>query len=174
MQCSCMTILDLSPAPPNSPSFRAGARLAFAAAILFSACQTADAQGALEKLTIVTAKGAKTFEVEVMRTDEERAQGLMNRRYMPAERGMLFDFKEVQPAMMWMKNTYIPLDMVFIRKDGTIARIAENAEPHSTRTISSGEPVLGVLELNAGISEKEGIKPGDKVQHSLFGTAGKP
>ena len=94
-----------------------------------------------------------------MRTDEERAQGLMNRRYMPAERGMLFDFKEVQPAMMWMKNTYIPLDMVFIRKDGTIARIAENTEPHSTRTISSGEPVLGVLELNAGISEKEGIKP---------------
>ena len=174
MQCSCMTMLDLFRTLRAPRSYCALAPLAFAAAILFSACQTADAQGALEKLTIVTAKGAKTFEVEVMRTDEERAQGLMNRRYMPAERGMLFDFKEVQPAMMWMKNTYIPLDMVFIRKDGTIARIAENTEPHSTRTISSGEPVLGVLELNAGISEKEGIKPGDKVQHSLFGTAGKP
>ncbi len=169
-----MTMLDLFRIHSARSPIGRLAFVAFLAAFSFSAGPAAQAQGALEKLTIVTAKGAKTFDVEVMRTDAERAQGLMNRRYMPAERGMLFDFKEVQPAMMWMKNTYIPLDMVFIRKDGTIARIAENTEPHSTRTISSGEPVLAVLELNAGISEKEGIKPGDKVQHSLFGTASKP
>ncbi|MCP8939902.1 DUF192 domain-containing protein [Alsobacter sp. SYSU M60028] len=131
----------------------------------------ARAEAALEKLVIVTAQGPKTFEVEVMRTDEERARGLMFRRYLPPDRGMLFDFKDVQTAMMWMKDTFIPLDMVFIRKDGTIARIAENTEPHSTRTISSGEPVLGVLELNGGQAAKDGIKPGDRVQHALFGTA---
>lgn len=132
----------------------------------------ASADSALEKLVINTAGGPRTFEVEVMRTDEERAKGLMFRRYMPENRGMLFDFKEQQPVMMWMKDTFIPLDMVFIRRDGSIARIAENTEPHSTRTISSGEPVFGVLEINAGVAAKLGVKPGDKVQHALFG--GKP
>ena len=122
----------------------------------------------LEKLVIQTSSGPKSFDVEVMRTDEERAKGLMNRRYLPAERGMLFDFKVEQPVSMWMMNTYIPLDMLFIRKDGTIARIAEMTEPLSTRTIASGENVLGVLEINGGISAKLGIKPGDKVQHGLF------
>ncbi|PSC05674.1 hypothetical protein SLNSH_06750 [Alsobacter soli] len=127
------------------------------------------AESALEKLVVVTAGGPRAFEVEVMRTEQERAKGLMFRRYMPEDRGMLFDFKETQPVMMWMKDTFIPLDMVFIRKDGTIARIAENTEPHSTRTISSGEPVYAVLEINAGVSAKLGMKPGDAVQHPLFG-----
>lgn len=126
------------------------------------------AQAGLEKLVIVTAQGNKTFDVEVMRTDEERAKGLMFRRYMPEDRGMLFDFKAPQPVMMWMKDTFIPLDMVFIRADGTIARIAEMTEPHSTRTIAAGEDVLGVLEINGGIAAKLGIKAGDKVQHPLF------
>ena len=93
----------------------------------------------------------------------------MFRRYLPVDRGMLFDFKETQPVMMWMKDTFIPLDMVFIRKDGVIARIAADTEPHSTRTISSGEPVFGVLEINAGVAAKLGLQPGDKVQHALFG-----
>lgn len=131
------------------------------------------AQMALEKLTIQTAAGPRTFDVEVMRTDEERARGLMNRRYLPADRGMLFDFKTEQPVAMWMMNTYIPLDMLFIRKDGTIARIEAMTEPLSTRTIPSGENVLGVLEINGGVSAKFGIKAGDKVQHPLFGTARK-
>ena len=69
---------------------------------------------------------------------------------------------------MWMQNTFITLDMLFIRADGTIARIAERTEPLSTRTIPSGEPVLSVLEINGGVSEKLGIKPGDKVEHALF------
>jgi hypothetical protein len=129
--------------------------------------QNAPASG-LEALTIVTASGRHAFQVEVMRTPDQRARGLMHRQFMPADRGMLFDFKQVEPVAMWMQNTYISLDMLFIRADGTVARIAERAEPLSTRTIPSGEPVLSVLELNAGIAEKLGIKPGDKIEHPLF------
>jgi uncharacterized membrane protein (UPF0127 family) len=81
---------------------------------------------------------------------------------------MLFDFKRVEPVAMWMQNTYIPLDMLFIRADGTIARIAENTEPLSTRTIPSGEPVLAVLELNGGTAARLGVKAGDRVEHPLF------
>jgi uncharacterized membrane protein (UPF0127 family) len=103
-----------------------------------------------------------------MRTDDERAKGLMFRRYLPPDRGMLFDFKQTQPVMMWMKDTFIPLDMVFIRKDGTVSSVAENTEPHSTRTIASTEPVYAVLEVNAGTAARLGIKTGDRVQHPLF------
>lgn len=134
-----------------------------------AALPVAWAQTALEPLTIKTAKGPVAFQVEVMRTDEERARGLMNRAYLPADRGMLFDFKSPQIATMWMKNTLIPLDMIFIRADGTIANIAENTEPHSLRTIPSSEPVLSVLEINGGLSAKLGIAPGDKVGHPMFG-----
>ncbi|CAN7443210.1 DUF192 domain-containing protein [Bosea sp. LjRoot237] len=129
--------------------------------------QNAPASG-LEPLTIVTTSGRHAFQVEVMRTPDQRARGLMHRQFMPADRGMLFDFKQVEPVAMWMQNTYISLDMLFIRADGTVARIAERAEPLSTRTIPSGEPVLSVLEVNAGIAEKLGIKPGDRVEHPLF------
>lgn len=122
----------------------------------------------LETLTIVSGGTRHAFQVEVMRTADQRAKGLMFRRYMPPDRGMLFDFGASEPVAMWMQNTYIPLDMLFIRKDGTVARIAENAEPLSTRTIPSGEPVLSVLELNGGVARQLGIKPGDKVEHALF------
>jgi uncharacterized membrane protein (UPF0127 family) len=87
---------------------------------------------------------------------------------MPADQGMLFDFGRVEPVSMWMQNTYLSLDMLFIRPDGTVARIATNTEPLSTRTIASGEPVLAVLELNAGTTARLGIKPGDRVEHPLF------
>ena len=124
---------------------------------------------ALETLSISTQGGQKqTFKVEVARNDADRAQGLMFRRSMPADQGMLFDFARVEPVSMWMQNTYLPLDMLFIRPDGTIARIAANTEPLSTRTIPSGEPVLAVLELNAGTASKLGIKPGDRVEHPIF------
>jgi uncharacterized membrane protein (UPF0127 family) len=124
---------------------------------------------ALEALAIVLQGGQRqTFQVEVARNDADRAQGLMFRRSMPADQGMLFDFKRVEPVSMWMQNTYIPLDMLFIRPDGTIARIAANTEPLSTRTIPSGEPVLAVLELNAGTAARLGIKPGDRIEHPLF------
>lgn len=146
--------------------------VALALGVLSVLPKPAEAQNAppsgLEPLTIVTASGRHAFQVEVMRTPDQRARGLMHRQFMPADRGMLFDFKQVEPVAMWMQNTYISLDMLFIRADGTVARIAERAEPLSTRTIPSGEPVLSVLEVNAGIAEKLGIKPGDKVEHPLF------
>ncbi|MGX1788471.1 DUF192 domain-containing protein [Bosea sp. NPDC055332] len=146
--------------------------VALALGVLAVVPKPAEAQnvpaGGLEPLTIVTASGRHAFQVEVMRTPDQRARGLMHRQFMPADRGMLFDFKQVEPVAMWMQNTYISLDMLFIRADGTVARIAERAEPLSTRTIPSGEPVLSVLEVNAGIAEKLGIKPGDKVEHPLF------
>lgn len=142
--------------------------LAFVLALAFFALPPALAETATQTLTIQTAKGPVTFEVEVMRTDEERAKGLMFRRYMPENRGMLFDFKAPQPVFMWMKNTYIPLDIVFVRKNGTIARVAEETEPLSTRTIASGEDVLAVLELNGGAAQRAGIKAGDTVSHTLF------
>nr|WP_084731285.1 DUF192 domain-containing protein [Microvirga vignae] len=124
---------------------------------------------ALEALSIVTQGGQRqNFHVEVARNDADRAQGLMFRRSMAPDRGMLFDFGRVEPVSMWMQNTYLPLDMLFIRPDGTIARIAANTEPLSTRTIPSGEPVVAVLELNAGTSAKLGIKPGDRIEHPLF------
>jgi uncharacterized protein len=124
---------------------------------------------AFEPLSVVSREGQRhVFEVEVARDDRDRAQGLMFRRSMPANRGMLFDFAKVEPVSMWMQNTYISLDMLFIRPNGTIARIATNAEPLSTRTIPSGEPVLAVLELNAGTAVRLGIKPGDRVEHPLF------
>jgi len=124
---------------------------------------------AAEPLVIVSRGGRHTFSVEVARNEADRAQGLMFRRSLAPDRGMLFDFgPRVEPILMWMKNTYIPLDMVFIRPDGTVARVAENAEPLSTRTISSGEPVSAVLEVSGGTAARLGIKPGDRVEHPLF------
>jgi len=128
----------------------------------------ASAAAGLESLVIVSGSTRHAFQVEVMRTPDQRAKGLMFRNYMPADRGMLFDFGASEPVAMWMQNTYISLDMLFIRADGTIARIAERTEPLSTRTIPSGEPVLSVLEINGGVSKQLGIKPGDKVEHALF------
>lgn len=124
---------------------------------------------ALEPLAVVLKDGQRhSFQVEVARTEADRAQGLMFRRSLPADRGMLFDFGKVEPVSMWMQNTYISLDMLFIRPDGTIARIAANTEPLSTRTIPSGEPVLAVLELNAGTASRLGIRAGDRIEHPIF------
>jgi uncharacterized protein len=122
----------------------------------------------VEPLTIVSGSARHAFQVEVMREEADRAQGLMYRRSLAPDRGMLFDFGRVEPVSMWMKNTYLSLDMLFIRPDGTIARIAADTEPLSTRTISSGEPVNGVLELPAGTAARLGIKAGDRVEHPMF------
>ena len=122
----------------------------------------------LEPLEIVTKSGVQVFSVELARTEEERATGLMYRKELADGRGMLFDFTPEQQVSMWMKNTFIPLDMIFIRADGRILRIAENTEPQSTRIISSGGLAKGVLEVIAGTAKKYGIAPGDKVGHPLF------
>jgi hypothetical protein len=128
---------------------------------------TAVATG-LEPLEIATAKGVLVFEIELAGTDAQRAKGLMFRRDLGERRGMLFDFKVDQLVAMWMKNTFIPLDMLFIRADGTIAKIAAMTTPLSEQTISSGEPVRAVLEIAGGASRRLGIAPGDKVAHPMF------
>jgi uncharacterized membrane protein (UPF0127 family) len=126
--------------------------------------------GAAEEgtLEIATKSGVRVFAVELAVTDEERAKGLMFRKELPEGRGMLFDFKREQPVSMWMKNTFIPLDMLFITGDGRVARIAENTEVRSERVISSGVPVMAVLEVIAGTARKYGIAPGDRVNHPIF------
>lgn len=121
-----------------------------------------------QPLTIVSGDERHQFEVEIADTPQARSQGLMFRRSMPVDRGMLFDFGRVDMVSMWMRNTYIPLDMLFIRPDGVIARIARDTEPLSERSITSGEPVLSVLELNAGVTARLGVEPGDRVEHPLF------
>jgi len=121
-----------------------------------------------QALEIVSKSGVHVFSVEVMRTPEEKAKGLMYRRELAEGRGMLFDFSPEQPVSMWMKNTYLSLDMIFIRADGRIARIAENTTPESEAIIPAGVPVRGVLEVIAGTAKKYGIAPGDRVAHPLF------
>jgi len=128
---------------------------------------------ALETLTIVTdPKGPHPVDhglsVEVMRTEAEREHGLMGRRYLPPDRGMLFQFDSERSIMMWMKDTYIPLDMIFISRAGVVTHIHENAEPLSEAVIPSYGPVLGVLEVNAGYARQIGLKPGDLVRHDMF------
>ncbi len=128
----------------------------------------APAESRLETLTFKTASGPVAFNVEVMRTDAERERGLMFRRFLPADRGMLFDFKAEQSVMMWMKNTYIPLDMVFMSRTGSVVSIAENTEPLSERIIPSGAPTYAVLEINGGAARKAGLKVGDQAEHAMF------
>jgi uncharacterized membrane protein (UPF0127 family) len=117
--------------------------------------------------------GAKThpFTVEMAVFDDQRARGLMCRTRLGPNEGMLFDFGHPADIGMWMKNTLIPLDMIFIRADGTVARIAQRTVPHSLATVSSGERILGVLEVAGGTAERLGLKPGDKVLHRIFKTA---
>jgi uncharacterized membrane protein (UPF0127 family) len=122
----------------------------------------------VQPLEIVTKSGVQVFSVEMATTEEEKTTGLMYRKELPDGRGMLFDFSPEQQVSMWMKNTYISLDMIFIRADGRILRIAENTEPQSTKIISSGGPAKGVLEVIAGTAKKYGIAPGDRVAHPLF------
>ena len=114
-------------------------------------------------LTITSGGKAHRFIVEVARSPEEQATGLMNRQSLAPDRGMVFPYDPPQPVAFWMKNTLIPLDMIFIRADGTIARIEANTIPLSLDTVPAGEPVAAVLELAGGRSAELGIQAGDKV-----------
>jgi uncharacterized membrane protein (UPF0127 family) len=122
----------------------------------------------IQTLEIVTRSGVQVFSVELATTEEEKTTGLMYRKELADGRGMLFDFSPEQQITMWMKNTFISLDMIFIRADGRILRIAENTEPQSTKIIPSGGMARGVLEVIAGTAKKYGIAPGDRVAHPLF------
>lgn len=120
-------------------------------------------------LTLVSDDAVRhEFTVEVANDREEISYGLMNRESMDADKGMLFDFDPPYEPSMYMKNTLIPLDMLFIANDGRIEMIARNTVPGSLRTISPGVPVRGVLELNGGLTAELDIKPGDFVVHPIF------
>jgi len=118
-------------------------------------------------LVLETANGDFTFEVELADTAESRAQGLMFRQELAEDKGMLFDFKEEREVAFWMRNTFIPLDMIFIAADGTIMNIYENARPQDETAIPSLFPVRFVLEIPGGRSAEIGLKAGDKMVHPL-------
>lgn len=136
--------------------------------LLFAAAGVPAWSAPTETLEIVTKGGVYPFSVEVVDTDASRQKGLMFRKTVPEGTGMLFDFKMDAPVSFWMKNTYVSLDMIFIRNDGTIASIAENTKPMSEDLVPAGTPVRGVLEVVAGTVRKLGIKPGDRVAHRVF------
>ena len=114
-------------------------------------------------LTITSGKRVHRFTVEIARTPQEQGYGLMNRSELAPDRGMIFPFDPPRDAAFWMKNTLIPLDMIFIRADGRIARIAANTVPRSLQPVPSGEPVAAVLEIRGGRAAELGIRSGDIV-----------
>lgn len=121
-----------------------------------------------DRVTIQTAKGERVFQVEVVREERDRNRGLMFRRILPENGGMLFDYDPPQQIAFWMKNTYIALDIIFIDANGRIIRIAENTTPLSLERIPSGGVARAVLEIKGGLSGTLGIKAGDRVHHALF------
>lgn len=150
------------------------AALLLVGALLIQTALPAAAEMRVEQLSVVAADGRKVpINVEVAREAQEKALGLMFRTELADNQGMLFPYDEPRELSMWMHNTYIPLDMLFIRPDGVIHRIETQAEPLSDRVINSEGPVSAVLELAGGAANRLGIKPGDRVQHPSF-AAGKP
>jgi uncharacterized membrane protein (UPF0127 family) len=152
--------------------------LSFAAALLplclmSAACQSQGSEPQLQRsvagleqvpLTVTTAAGkVHRFTVEVARTSEEQAQGLMNRQSVAPDAGMIFPMSPPRPASFWMKNTLVPLDMIFVSPEGRISSIEENTVPLSLEPVMSTEPVSAVLELAGGRSAELGIKAGDRV-----------
>ena len=140
-------------------------------ALFPAASRAEEALTKIEPLTIATDGYATMFTVEIADTDATRERGLMFRQRLPEGRGMLFDFGQPRPVSMWMKNTYISLDMLFIRPDGTIAYVAENTKPKSLDTIGITEPVKAVLELAGGTARKKDIHSGNVVYHRIFNNA---
>ena len=124
----------------------------------------------LEPITVASEESVTMFTAEIADTKELRERGLMFRHLLPEDKAMLFDYVTPRPVAMWMKNTNISLDMLFIRADGTIAAIAENTVPQSLDTISVQEPVRGVLEVAAGTVKRLGLHTNDRVYHRIFNT----
>ncbi|PLX35310.1 MAG: hypothetical protein C0605_10555 [Hyphomicrobiales bacterium] len=143
---------------------------ALLALLLGPACYEAPAlaKSALSELIIHGGKGPVKLQVEIADTPEKRARGLMYRKSMPADQGMLFDFEREQEILMWMKNTLISLDMVFINRAGHVVSIVRDTKPLSLDIISSGRRAWSVLELNAGSAERLSIRPGNRVEHRLI------
>ncbi len=149
--------------------FKAKVLLVFSV-VLFLITNTLNAkEPELESLMILRSEGDElTYQIEVARTPVQMMRGLMFRDSMPENQGMLFIYSPERPATMWMKNTILSLDMLFIDGKGIIVNIARDTVPFSLDRIPSGQPVKGVLELNAGQADKQGIRIGDKVNHPEF------
>lgn len=143
--------------------------LAFLPVAILAGAAAAPNQGLpTERIKIDSATGSHVFTVEIAADDASRETGLMFRTHMAPDAGMLFDFHTPQPTQFWMENTVLPLDMLFVRADGTIANIKADAVPYSRQTIPSAGPVLVVIELNAGRAAALRIKPGDRVEAPEF------
>lgn len=141
----------------------------FCFAMLLTATQTPlDAKMRQDRLTLVTAAAEHVISIEVAETPEQKSLGLMFRSSLADGHGMLFPYQGPQEITMWMRNTLIPLDMVFIRADGTVHRIAARTEPLSERVIGSQGPVTAVLELAGGAAARLGLEVGDRVRHPHF------
>ena len=153
---------NVSPRRPLSAALRAGG-LALA---LVMAAHPLAAVADDGQMVLHTATGDHDFKVEVVDTNETRAKGLMFRKELAPDAGMLFDFKETRQTSFWMSNTLIPLDMVFISADGVVKTIHVNAKPLDLTAIPSQVPVQFVLEIPGGRSVEIGLKPGDKVEHT--------
>ena len=128
---------------------------------------------AQSEVSILSRGHSYKFNVEVADRDDLRARGLMFRTQMADRNGMLFFFKKNQMIIMWMKNTFIPLDILFINQEGVIVHIAKSTVPESLDYISSGEAVISALEVNAGITNRLNIKVGDKIDHVFFNPSSK-
>jgi uncharacterized membrane protein (UPF0127 family) len=154
-------------------SRRLGRRLlvGFPVILVAGAARGQEAELTYPRSSLVIAAGGRDlkFEVELALDDAHRSHGLMFRKKLGPYEGMLFDFYQEMPVSFWMKNTLIPLDMLFIAADGTIKHIHANAVPMTTDAIPSQYPVRAVLEINGGSAALLGIKPGDKVKHAIFG-----
>lgn len=122
----------------------------------------------LETVEIITSKGRARFQVEIAATHAEQQRGLMFRKSLAPDRGMLFTYAKPQPAAFWMKNTLIPLDIIYIAASGRVLSIVRNAQPHNEMPLPSGGPILGVLEIAGGRAAQLGILPGDRVLHRIF------
>jgi uncharacterized protein len=144
--------------------------LVAAAFMLGAAGDPQPQQYATADLTIVSASGPHRFHVELAETPAQMEHGLMFREELAPDAGMLFDFKEPTMATMWMENTLIPLDMLFVGENGHIVNIHERAVPQSKAIIAAAAPVRAVIELNGGTAARLGIKPGDRVIFPIFGS----
>jgi hypothetical protein len=141
------------------------------ASLFLASCTTMDGSRSslpTEMISIETPQGAHAFHVEIAADRPSQERGLMYRREMAPDAGMLFDLHQSEQISFWMKNTYLPLDMVFIRADGTVSSVEPNAIPFSTASIPSQEPVRAVLELNGGRASEVGIRPGARVHAAIF------
>ncbi len=140
--------------------------------VLFPNAGSAQNADPLKQITIVSRDGKQhLFHVELALTPQQQAKGLMGRTSMPEDAGMLFYFSSEDERSFWMKNTLIPLDMLFINKKGAIINVHDSAKPNDQTSVKSGGPAIAVVELNGGTAKKLGIVKGDVVKHVFFGNA---